>query len=137
MQKSINEIVEELRANGELDEEKWTELEQEIRKKKHLVYSISGILLALAITKMEPLGILLTGGISYYLYIGLRKELQESKILTNLFSYGTTCKASAGDIVARFPFGTKRFVVGDKEEKKWFDKPLANFEIKSTLSIGG
>jgi hypothetical protein len=105
--KSLNEIVADLRAKGELDEVKYLALKNNQNGLSRLLYGLSlflvfgGIFKATQTGKLSDIiGLLLIGlPIAYYLiFVMLRNALNENLILIYLVSYGVRHKATVINI---------------------------------------
>ena len=134
--KSVEEVVAGLRVRGDLDEEKWRELKRHWKKLYSWIYSISAFLLVLALIKMELLGLLLVGGLVYYLVVVmLEGTLKEWTILTHLFSNGVRHGAVAKEVTALFPYGVRQPVVDTLKGIECSNSRACMLEVKSILNL--
>jgi len=119
---TIEEVVGRLRAEGNLDEKKWLNLQKHMRKLKLMIYSISAFLLLGAVYEMSVFSFLFVGAIVYYLVaVILENSLKEWGVLTPLFSNGIRHKAHINDVA----------------EVGWPRSITSGLIIESTLNLGG
>lgn len=109
MTKPLRQIVSELRASGELDEEALGRLEKHRRKMIYITCGIPAFILITPLIKGNILGLLLAGGISYYfIALVLMPSLKEWDVLTYLISFGQRGKATVRDVTSRPGIGYSR-----------------------------
>ncbi len=127
MKSTIKEIADELKANGELDEEKLRMLEKEQRRISRIIYSVVVLIIIGTLAKISLIGVIFAGGAIYGLIIlVLENGKKEWTIMTHLFSNGIKCKAILKNISAHWGPYTKIECLINLGNEKFHDTFIAS-----------